>query len=196
MFDSKPSSEEPTLYSFDTTITFSFDYKEDKQIILDNKNECMLSIMKAVGVKSLENSNISNRGFTFKRNARLNNEFKRKQKAKQYGIPLNSPILNWEEGTFNNGSKFWHNRITDQYVFNDPFVNFQSKSLKEVAPINSPVANWQEILSNNGRKQWYSPATGKLTYNDPYEVKGGFVRKTLKIKSYRDKSNTRSRRSL
>ena len=111
MFDSKPSSGEPTVYSFDTTITFLFNYEEDKIIILDGISQPsgaghMLAISKNV----LNKSNIVlNKGFTFKRDARINNIYKRKQRAINHGLPLNSPILNWEENNYSFHKKTWYN---------------------------------------------------------------------------------------
>jgi hypothetical protein len=205
IFDSKPSSGEPTVYLFDNKMTFSFEYEQDKIFILDDKNHGMLSIMKGEGAPILQNSNISNRGFTFKRSRLSKNDYAKVKTASKYGLNINNPLLNWQELTGNNGSIYWYNPLTKKASITNPFL--EDKERKEKATkrkekankyglnVNNPLLNWEEKPNSYGINRWYNPVLVNFRYNDPYlGLTGGSLRKTIKRKSYRHKRTNRSRR--
>jgi hypothetical protein len=110
IFNFKPS-EGFTNYSFDK-LTFSFDYEDNKTIML-NKMIPLFKDMSAAG-----DLTISNKGFTFKRNARLNTAYKRRDRATTFGLPLNSPILDWEHGEYGG----WYNPKIREYSYISPYL--------------------------------------------------------------------------
>jgi hypothetical protein len=115
IFDSKPP-EGFTKYSFDK-ISFSFNYDDNKYLNFIERTNSMIPLFKV----GFDNSSISNKSFTFKRNARLNKEYIRKERAKQGGLPLNSPFLNWENESSKDHIR-WRNPNIKQTTFVNPYL--------------------------------------------------------------------------
>ena len=155
MFD---SPERPTLYSFDDIISFSFDYAHDKIITFANK-KWMLPIIKETGL--LENLNVSNRGFTFKRSRLSRNDYtkaQRKKRASKYGLNLNNPLLNLKNNVLNT---FVEDKVRRE-------KERKEKATKYGLNLNNPLLNWEEHTLTNGFKYWYNPVTYMSAYQDPF----------------------------
>jgi len=115
IFDSKPS-EGFTEHSFDK-LTFIFEYQDDR--IINLSKLCMIPLFKHTLAGDLT---ISNTGFTFKRNSRINNAYKRKQRAANHGLAPNSPIADWEEYTSTDGQVCWYNPKMIKVVCINPYL--------------------------------------------------------------------------
>jgi len=172
------SSNGPTLYSFDDNISFSFDYADGKIITFAN-NTWMSPIIKKTGL--LQNLNVSNRGFTFKRSRLSNNYYtkaKRKERATKYGLNINNPLLNWEETKNSSGIKGWYNPVLYKFNYNDPFLEEKEKKEKATKRkekankyglnVNNPLLNWEEQIKPDGSIWWYNPILVKYLFNNPY----------------------------
>ena len=121
IFDSKPS-EGVTEHSIDN-LTFSFSYENDKKINV-NADAFMIPLVTSRLIK--DKPFFSNKGFTFKRNARINNVYKRRQRAANLGIPTNSPILDWDEFTGKDGEAYWYNpKIKNGFTYINPYLTTQ-----------------------------------------------------------------------
>lgn len=142
IFDSKPS-EGFTKHSFDK-LTFSFGYEDNRMADLDR----MIPLFKHMSAGDLT---ISNTGFTFKRNARLNNDgYKRKQRAANYGLAPNSPILVWgEKRTGIDGTVYWYNPVTHDYVYTDPYLLEQKTDEELRKELRSHGINLANNASHN-----------------------------------------------
>jgi hypothetical protein len=173
------SSNGPTLYSFDDNISFSFDYADDKIITFAN-NLWMSPIIKETGL--LQNLNVSNRGFTFKRSRLSNNYYteakrkerakkekatKRKEKANKYGLNVNNPLLNWEEQIKPDGSIWWYNPILRKISLNNPYLEPELSSTSVMEP--SPVSSNRNFYLRDTSER--SPTTTSSLFNriNPYK---------------------------
>jgi hypothetical protein len=173
------SSNGPTLYSFDDNISFSFDYADDKIITFAN-NTWMSPIIKETGL--LQNLNVSNRGFTFKRSRLSNNYYteakrkerakkekatKRKEKANKYGLNVNNPLLNWEEQIKPDGSIWWYNPISSKISLNNPYLEPELSSTSVMEP--SPVSSNRNFYLRDTSER--SPTTTSSLFNriNPYK---------------------------
>ena len=119
IFDSKPS-EGVTEHSIDN-LTFSFSYEKHKIIHL--YDPCMIPLV--TSRVTIDKPFFSNKGFTFKRNARINSVYKRRQRAANLGIPINSPILDWDEFTGNDGKVSWYNPKKSRVTYINPYLTTQ-----------------------------------------------------------------------
>ena len=161
------SSNGPTLYSFDDNISFSFDYADGKIITFAN-NIWMSPIIKETGL--LQNLNVSNRGFTFKRSRLSNNDYtkaKRKERATKYGLNINNPLLNWEEIKNSSVIKGWYNPILVKYRFNNPYLEPELSSTSVIEP--SPVSSNRNFYLRDTSER--SPTTTSSLFNrvNPYK---------------------------
>ena len=140
----KEFGERQTIqHTFPGAIEFSYPEKGASQRFEIN-SEYIKYMLPIITSNSPRYANISNKGFSFKRNARLfEGQREIQQRAINYGIPINDPRLLWVEAGKYEGNPYWKHLVTEKLTLENPYppLTEEDRRTRRAAATNAAAHN-------------------------------------------------------